>query len=140
MLWILDTDHISLFQRGNLTVIRNIQARSPSDLAVTVVSYEEQVRGWLAVVGRSFNNLEQQTFAYGKLNENLDFYRTRTVLDFNSSAATEFQNLIRQKVRIGTQDLKISAITLSLHATLVTRNRQDFQKVPGLCFEDWSIE
>jgi tRNA(fMet)-specific endonuclease VapC len=139
MLWILDTDHISLFQRGNPIVTHNIQSKPRSELAVTIVSYEEQIRGWLKVVSRSFNNLEQLTFGYNKLNENLDFYRTKTVLDFNADAATEFQNLLRQKVKTGTQDLKIAAIALSVDATLVTRNQRDFQRVPGLRIEDWSI-
>jgi tRNA(fMet)-specific endonuclease VapC len=41
MLWILDTDHISLFQRGNPIVTRNIQSKPRLELAVTIVSYEE---------------------------------------------------------------------------------------------------
>jgi hypothetical protein len=53
---------------------------------VTVICYEEQVRGGLKVVGRSAGDLEQLTFGDGKLNETLDFYRTKTVLDFNAAA------------------------------------------------------
>jgi tRNA(fMet)-specific endonuclease VapC len=81
MLWILDTDHISLFQRGNSTVIRKIQSIARPEIAVTIVSYEEQIRGWLKIVSRSSSDFEQLTFGYGKLNETLDFYRTKTVLD-----------------------------------------------------------
>lgn len=139
MIWILDTDHISLFQRGNPNVTRKIQSTPRSELAVTIISYEEQIRGWLKVVSRSSGDVEQLTFAYSKLNENLDFYRTKTVLDFNTAASTEFQQLLRQKTKTGTQDLKIAAIALSVSAIIVTRNQRDFQRVPGLRIEDWSI-
>jgi tRNA(fMet)-specific endonuclease VapC len=139
MLWILDTDHISLFQRGNSTVIRKIQSIARSEIAVTIVSYEEQIRGWLKIVSRSSSDFDQLTFGYGKLNETLDFYRTKTVLDFNAAAATQFQQLLRQKIRTGTQDLRIASIALAVGGTVVTRNQRDFQRVPGLSIEDWSI-
>ncbi len=139
MLWILDTDHISLFQRGNSTVIRKIQSIEPKEVAVTIVSYEEQLRGWLKVISRSSSDFDQLIFGYGKLNEALDFYRTKTVLDFDAAASIQFQQLLRQKVRTGTQDLRIAAIALSTGGIVVTRNQRDFQRVPGLRIEDWSI-
>ena len=50
---ILDTDHISLHQRGHESVLAHIAALDPARLAVTVVSLEESMRGWLAVVRRA---------------------------------------------------------------------------------------
>jgi tRNA(fMet)-specific endonuclease VapC len=47
--------------------------------------------------------------------------------------------LQKAKLRIGTLDLKIAAITLAHDATLLTRNTADFGKVPGLKFEDWTV-
>jgi tRNA(fMet)-specific endonuclease VapC len=34
-------------------------------------------------------------------------------------------------------DLKIASIAMSNQATLLTRNAKDFEKIPGLRFEDW---
>ena len=45
----------------------------------------------------------------------------------------------KQKIRVGTQDLRIAAIALSLSSTVVTRNFRDFEKVPDLKIVDWSI-
>ncbi|NJN13673.1 MAG: type II toxin-antitoxin system VapC family toxin, partial [Richelia sp. RM2_1_2] len=39
----------------------------------------------------------------------------------------------------GTQDLRISSIVLSCDGILLTRNLQDFEKVPGLKIQNWSI-
>ena len=60
------------------------------------------------------------------------FYASIYVLPYDVEAQLRFAHLRRQQVRIGTQDLRIAAIALSQNATLVTRNRRDFAKVPGL--------
>jgi tRNA(fMet)-specific endonuclease VapC len=58
-------------------------------------------------------------------------------LPFDVVAATIFDRLRAQKIRIGTNDLAIAAITLSVKGILVTRNAVDFRRVPDLIFEDW---
>jgi len=45
----------------------------------------------------------------------------------------------QQRIRVGTQDLKIAAITLAHGATLLTRNTRDFAQVPELNIENWLI-
>jgi tRNA(fMet)-specific endonuclease VapC len=46
--------------------------------------------------------------------------------------------MIKQRIRVGSHDLQIAAITLSVDGVLVTRNRRDFRKVAGLQIIDWS--
>jgi predicted nucleic acid-binding protein len=65
-----------------------------------------------------------------------EFYRTKPVLDFNTAALDRFQLLMRQKIGTGTPDLRITAIVLSVGATIVTGNQRDFQRVPGFWIED----
>jgi tRNA(fMet)-specific endonuclease VapC len=136
-MWILDTDHVSLFQRRNTSVVQTIQSKQPQELAVTVVTYEEQLRGWLNVVRRSSDN-NGLILSYRKLNEALEFFCDQQILAFTEVAAVEYAQLLQQKLRVGTQDLRIAAITLSVGGVLVTRNRQDFERVPNLQIEDWT--
>lgn len=60
-------------------------------------------------------------------------------LPFDETAANIFDELRVQKIRIGTNDLAIAAITLSVSGILITRNIVDFQRVPNLSLEDWTI-
>ena len=43
------------------------------------------------------------------------------------------------KIRIGTMDLRIAAITFAHDALLLSKNLTDFRKVPGLHVEDWTV-
>ena len=59
-------------------------------------------------------------------------------MPFEQSALDRFDALKRQKVRVGTMDLRIAAIALAGDLTLVTANTSDFAQVPGLRLEDWT--
>jgi tRNA(fMet)-specific endonuclease VapC len=76
--------------------------------------------------------------SYRKLNEALEFFYDQQILAFTEAAAAEYAQLLQQKLRVGTQDLRIAAIALSVGGILVTRNRQDFERVPNLQIEDWT--
>lgn len=61
------------------------------------------------------------------------------ILPFDSASAEIVRSLTAQQVRIGTQDLWIAAVTRANNAILVMGNRRDFERVPGLCLEDWTV-
>jgi hypothetical protein len=44
--YLLDTDTITLLQFGH-AVVRNIAAHTDTDILLSTVSFEEQMRGWL---------------------------------------------------------------------------------------------
>ena len=138
---VLDTDHVSLVHFPESTAALRIMTRLGSmgirQITTTIVTYEEQTRGWLAEIARA-KNLSREIEAYRQLNRNLDGFRLTHVLDFDEPAGTELQRLRRMKLLVGTLDLKIAAITLIHDATLLSRNLRDFRKVPGLKVEDWT--
>ncbi len=139
-MYLLDTDHMSLLERGGTPALQLTLRLNPFpdwQIATTIVSYEEQCKGWLAKTSRERGDALIR--AYLQLGQHLDIYAGMTVVPFNARAHVIFQELQNQKkVRIGTQDLKIAVIALSNDATVLTRNTQDFSKVPNLKFEDWS--
>ena len=137
-LWVLDTDHVSLFQRGHSLVRQRIKAVPRGEIAVTVVTVEEQMRGRLSLI-REASSPNQLILAYERLRVTVNYYRTANLLDFDQEAYNCYAELVRQRIRIGTQDLRIAAIVLANEGILVTRNRRDFERVPGLRFEDWTI-
>ena len=50
-----------------------------------------------------------------------------------------FRQFRQMGIRIGTQDLRIVSITLAHDGIVITRNHKDFDRVPGLKNEDWSL-
>jgi tRNA(fMet)-specific endonuclease VapC len=59
------------------------------------------------------------------------------VLPWGADAADMLQSLRKQRIRIGTMDLKIASIVLTHDAMLLSRNLRDFEKVPSLRVENW---
>jgi tRNA(fMet)-specific endonuclease VapC len=138
MKYILDTDHISLFQRGHAQVIKKLSLVDMSRRAVTIVTLAEQVQGRLAVIRRAQTEGETAR-SFENLQNTIYFYQAVQVLPYDDAAVAVFEKLREQKIRIGTQDMRIAAIALSHQATLVTRNVRDFSRVPDLFIEDWSL-
>lgn len=139
-MYLLDTDHISLIHRGGAEgqrILARLVTEPTEQIALSIISYEEQMRGWLAEIARA-RSIAQQKPRYEALNQMLDLYCTTPLLPFDDVAIAVFQSLWLQRLRIGTMDLKIAAITLANDATLLTRNLADFSKVPNLRIEDWS--
>lgn len=138
---IFDTDCLSLLDRENTlesSVLRNnLERFAPEEIYTTIITFEENMRGWLAFVARS-RTADQQIYAYGKLHRFLESYRDTQVLDYDEKAAEVFQDFKSQKIRVGTMDLKIAAIAVSQNAILVSRNLSDFLQVPNLTVEDWT--
>ncbi len=138
-LYVLDTDHVTLHQRNHPVLRRRMAALGAQDLAVTIVTAEEQLRGWLKLIRRATSR-ERLVAAYQGLRIAIEYYGSVRLLDFDQLAAAELEALRRQRIRIGTRDLRIGATTLAIDGVLLTRNRRDFDLIPGLLTEDWSAE
>jgi tRNA(fMet)-specific endonuclease VapC len=136
-LHVLDTDILSLLQAGHATVLKNVAARPQKDIAISVVSVEEQLSGWYTLLRQAKQN-DKVAFAYLQLARSVRSLSTLTILDYDLPCIHRYDSLRKQKLNVRKMDLRIAAIVLEQNATLVTRNAQDFKQVPGLTFVDWS--
>jgi tRNA(fMet)-specific endonuclease VapC len=107
------------------------------DVATSIVTFQEQIEGWLAYLNR-VRSAEQILKSYHHLDKLRIAFERYNVLGFDASAQELFDSLRPQCRRIGTLDLRIASIALVTGSILLTRNFVDFEKVPGLRFEDWT--
>ena len=138
---VLDTDTLSLLQHGRGAdhdrVFARLDAHVGEPIHITIVSFEEQMRGWMAYLAKATDAVGV-VGRYRRLRALLADFQTRPILDFDDLAAETFESLRRQQIRVGTLDLRIAAIVLSNGGQLITRNLKDFRKVPGLMCDDWT--
>jgi tRNA(fMet)-specific endonuclease VapC len=142
VIYILDTDVFTLCELPDSPEYLRLHSRvlelnQEDRVVTTVVTYEEQTRGWLAYAAKS-RETSHQIKAYDRLKKHLATYLGFKVLDFDVRSAKDYDRLRHLKLAVGASDLKIAAIALSNNATLLSRNLKDFRKVPGLEVQDWT--
>lgn len=135
---IRDTDTLSLIQRRHPVVTKRLQALPPREVVITIITYEEQMRGWLAQI-RSTSKLEKLAAVYERFQSAVRALNEIEILPFNADCAQSVRRLQRLRLRIGTADLRIAAIALTRESILVTANTRDFSMIPGLALEDWTV-
>src|SRR5262249_22233580 len=135
---ILDTDIVSLLFHDHQRVVERHQEES-DQVAITIVSRIQALQGRFAMLLKAADGAEliraQQWLDLTMRN----LAAIPTVLPIDHQVASEFDRLRRNRKlkRIGRADLLIAAITLANRATLVSRNLNDFRKVPGLQVQNW---
>jgi tRNA(fMet)-specific endonuclease VapC len=137
---LLDTDHLTVLKYPNTNryalLTERMASSADSDFATTIVNAEEQLRGWLAEIHRS-RAIDKQVESYDHLLRLIVFFRRCRIVPFDHRAASQYQALVKRKLRIGTCDLRIAAIAMATDALLFSANLSDFRKVPGLRVESW---
>jgi len=135
---VLDTDHLVELDRGSDrgAALQQRLEDAGDEVATTIISAEEQFRGWLAQIHRQ-RDPDEQIATYQRLQRRMAFFAAWHVLPWDTETADIFAGLRRQRIRIGTMDLKIASIVLAHNAILLSRNLRDFHQVPDLRVEDW---
>ena len=136
-LFVLDTDILSLYRRGQPLVVQRMLQQSLNTLATTAITVEEQLTGWYTLL-RQQKSRQQLARAYQNLVETVVELNQFRLLSFTEEAIDRFETLRSQKLGVRANDLRIAAIALVNGATVVTRNVADFGRVPGLLVENWA--
>lgn len=136
-LYALDTDILTLFQKGHPAVCGHVLRHPQEEIATTVLSVEEQLSGWYSEI-RQAKNADRLALAYKRLAACVRFLADLQILDFTEAAIDRYEDLLELKLKIGRTDLRIAATAIEHGAIVVTRNAADFQHIPALRIEDWS--
>ena len=138
---LIDTDHATFLkypesERGRRFIARLEGLPESEAVGVAIVTIEERMRGWLAAIAKEKTAL-RQVAGYRELVRLFEFYQEFEVVAFDEAAARLFDDLRGQRLRLGVMDLKIAATALVHKALLLSANRRDFERVPGLRVENW---
>lgn len=135
-----DTDVLTEILLGNARLIERATAIPPSEQGIPVVVVEEIIRGRLNAIRHAEAPKARLTVtrAYELFVQSLTDFQRLTILVYTSGADSLFHQWRASKVRVSTHDLRIAAICIDHAATLVSRNRRDFDQVPGLSVQYWA--
>jgi len=136
--FLLDTDTLSLHQRNQPQVLAAVDNHATDQLCVSTVTLEEQIGGWSALARSAKTPLAEEHAAM-LLAALVVSWNRFAIAPMTIPARTQFDLLVSAKLNVKHNDLRIAAIAKELGAIVVTRNRRDFGRVPGLILEDWSL-
>jgi tRNA(fMet)-specific endonuclease VapC len=136
--FLLDTDHVTLYERGQAPLVQCLNASQVVEVGVSAVTVAESLQGRLANVSRARDG-PTRIFRYAQLVETVQMLQLFPLIAFDQGSDDQYQRLLAMRLRVGPQDLKIAAVALTNNLTLLTRNRRDFGRVPGLALDDWTV-
>lgn len=89
LMYIFDTAHLSVIDRGGVKaqhLLQRLTKVDPSQVVTTIISYEEQMRGWLSYTAKA-QTIDNQVEAYKEVKRQLTNYCTIPIVDFDEQAA-----------------------------------------------------
>ena len=129
MIYMLDTDTVSLVVRKNPSVIKKLIKHEDDEICISAITYAELSYG-----------LEKKG-SEKLFNEVRSILEKLSIMDFNEAQSELYGKIRVQLERSGTplgdMDMLIAAAALSAGAILVSHNKKHFSKIKGIKAEDW---
>jgi len=130
-MYLLDTNILSYWMRGNEALIRRMEEYPPSELSLSAVSLAEILYG----IEKSPIKKAERTRKIQQIASQLDIYA------LDEKAAPHYAviraSLERKGCAISERDMQIAAIARANGFTLVTHNTREFHRIANLRVEDW---
>ena len=134
-LFVLDTDILSLYFHGDPIVVQHVEAHVPAELAISIMTVDEQITGWYTLL-RQARQPAEVSRAYAHLGDAVVRLAKWRILPYSEPAIARVAQFRTLRLNVRVMDLRIAAIALENGAGVVTRNVRDFSRVPGLTVED----
>jgi tRNA(fMet)-specific endonuclease VapC len=135
---LFDTDVFSHYLAGHVRVPQNLAGHLGDQFAVSVVTVEEQLAGWQQELSRARDD-HRRAEVYRRMAQTVEYLSAWRVLPLSVLALAHAATLRKQRLNVGSNDLKIAATAIEVRAIVVTRNLRDFRRVPGVVCEDWTV-
>lgn len=131
MLYLLDTNIcIYLIKKHPPEVLDQFRQHSPQDVSISTVTFFEFQYG-----------VEKSQYRQRSEGALAKFLLPLNIIDLDRSAAAEAADiraqLEKKGIPLGPYDLLIAGLARSRNMTLVTNNMKEFERVEGLCLENW---
>lgn len=132
-MYLLDTNIVSYWMRGDKIVIDRIINQSPSNLSLSSITLAEIWYG----IEKSPIKKKERTAKIKKILSLLEIY------SFDESAAEEYAviraSLEQKGIMISERDTQIASIAMANNLTVVTHNVKEFGRINKLKVEDWAV-
>ena len=133
-MYLLDTNIISYWMRGDQRVIDRIKKHSPSDLSLSSVTLAEILYG----IEKSPVKKEERRLKIDQISSVLDLH------SLDESSAEEYavirSQLEKRGLVISERDTQIASIAMANKLTVVTHKAREFSRIDRLKVEDWAAE
>jgi len=133
-MYLLDTNIISYWMRGDKRVIGRIKKYAPADLFLSTITLAEILYG----IEKSPMKKKERRLKIKQISSLLDLY------PFDEAAARQYAviraQLERKGMVISERDTQIASIAMANKLIVVTHNVKEFGRIGKLKVEDWAAE
>ena len=133
-MYLLDTNIISYWMRGDKRVINRIKKHAPADLSLSTITLAEILYG----IEKSPMKKKERRLKIKQISSLLRLY------SFDEAAAGKYAiirtQLEREGMLISERDTQIASIAIANKLTVVTHNVKEFGRIGTLKVEDWATE